>query len=74
MKKVIFNIVAVVILLTVGAVVGYYFGYQTGYKDSSANQTIVNPLEKAADAANSYKNPFEYQNPFDQIKLNPFAK
>jgi flagellar basal body-associated protein FliL len=74
MKRVILNIVLVLVLLFVGAAVGYYYGYQLGFKDGNADQTLVNPLEKATDAADSYKNPFKYQNPFDQIKLNPFAK
>ena len=74
MKKVIFNIVAVVVLLIIGVMFGYYYGFQLGFKEGRADQTLVNPLEKAVDAADSYKNPFKYQNPFDKIKLNPFAK
>lgn len=72
MKKIVLSILAAIVLLVIGAVSGYYLGYNVG--TNSANQNLVNPLEKATTAADTYKNPFKYQNPFDKIKLNPFAK
>lgn len=72
MKKIVISVLAVIVLFVIGAAIGYYLGYNVGV--NSASQNLINPLEKATTAADTYKNPFKYQNPFDKIKLNPFAK
>ena len=75
MKKIILHVVAVLVLLVVGAAIGYFVGNKMGFqKGLVADKSLVNPLEKATSTADSYKNPFKYQNPFDKIKVNPFDK
>lgn len=71
--KVLLHILAILIFLAVGFWAGFYFGNKAGYtKGVAVQQVIVNPIEEVTEQAEEYSNPFKYQNPFDDVKTNPF--
>jgi len=71
--KVFLHIVFIIVLLALGIGSGYYFGHKIGYqKGVVVQKAIVNPVGEAADKAEEAKNPFKYENPFENVKTNPF--
>ncbi|MAF80129.1 hypothetical protein CL629_03570 [bacterium] len=77
-------VVAVVIALIVGGVGGYLYGksagqtagYDTGYTE--AEEDLVKVQEEAArrttEEAAKAANPFEIENPLENVEANPFEK
>ena len=71
--KILIHIFVILVLLVGGFWAGYYYGEKVGYKNGVAvQQVIVNPIEEATEQAEEYSNPFKYQNPFEDVKTNPF--
>ncbi|MBT5338173.1 hypothetical protein HN858_04490 [Candidatus Falkowbacteria bacterium] len=71
--KVLLHIVVIVMLVAVGFWAGFYYGEKAGYeKGVAVQQVIVNPIEKVTEQAEEYSNPFKYQNPFEDVKTNPY--
>jgi len=74
--------VLIVVALLIGGFVGYYLGAKKvgsgliGDGQQAAEETSV--IEEIAEGVEAPANPFEegagYQNPFEEVKVNPFAK
>lgn len=67
MKMRILILIVIVIALIIGFVVGFIYGREMGQIQASKG-SLVNPLSKAGESVN----PFEYKNPFENLKINPF--